>query len=89
MSFPYTPNLNDEKMESLQTQYDFLNILRLRHLHWMNDTADPETGRVHHEIAELIEQMTDHYNSLIAGLQATKDELQGKGDGLKGQGEKG
>ena len=81
MSFPYTPNLNDEKMESLQTQYDFLNILRLRHLHWMNDASDSETGRVHHEIAELIEEMTDHYNLLLAQLQAKRDGLPGRGDG--------
>jgi len=81
MSFPYTPNLNDEKMESLQTQHEFLNILRLRHLHWMNDAADPETGHIHHEIADLIEQMTDRYNSLIAGLQAQRDALPAKGNG--------
>jgi uncharacterized coiled-coil DUF342 family protein len=84
MSFPYTPNLQDEKLESLQTQYEFLNILRLRHLHWMNEATDPETGRVHHEIAELIEQLTDHYNSLLTALQAKRDELRGKGDGDSG-----
>ena len=73
MSFPYTPNVTDDKIESLQNQHEYLNILRLRHLQWMNDTDDPETGRVHHEIAELIEHMVDRYNHLLAELQRQKD----------------
>ena len=34
MSFPYTPNVQDEKIESLQTQYEYMKIVRLRHLQW-------------------------------------------------------
>jgi hypothetical protein len=68
MSFPYYPNLKDEKIESLQTQYEYLNILRLRHLQWMHEADDPETQRVHHEVAGLIEEMTDRYSHLLEAL---------------------
>jgi hypothetical protein len=77
MSFPYTPNLQDEKIESLQTQYEYLNLVRLRHLHWMTSTDDPRTGQLHREIAELIEQMTDHYTHLLEALQREKDPASG------------
>jgi hypothetical protein len=65
MSFPYTPNLQDEKIESLQTQLEYLNILHLRHQQWMNSTVDGDIQRVHQEIAELIERITDRYNQLL------------------------
>jgi len=65
MSFPYSPNLQDEKLESLQTQYEFLNLLRLRHQHWMNEADDPQTAIVHREVAELIEQMLARYSRLL------------------------
>lgn len=65
MSFPYTPNLLDEKIESLQTQYEYLNLLRLRHLQWMSSAGDPEVEERHSEIAELIEEITDHYRHLL------------------------
>jgi hypothetical protein len=69
MSFPYTPNLKDEKLESLQTQHDFLKLVRLRHLQWMNLATDSQTEGLHLEIAELLEQITDRYNDLLNGLQ--------------------
>jgi hypothetical protein len=69
MSFPYTPNLHNEKIESLQTQYEFLNILRLRHLQWTQDTDDSEVKQLHLEVAEEIEQITDHYNHLLDKLK--------------------
>jgi len=72
MSFPYTPNFGDEKMESLQTQHDYLNLLRLRHLQWLNDAQDAETKQVHSETAELIGKITDHYNHLLHVLQQQK-----------------
>ena len=65
MSFPYTPNLQDEKIESLQTQHEYLNILRLRHQQWMSSTVDGDAQRLHQEIAELIEQITARYNHLL------------------------
>ena len=73
MSFPYTPNVQDEKTESLQTQQEYLNILRLRHLQWTSAADDPETERVHLEIAGLIEQVTDCYHHLLEALQQQKD----------------
>ena len=69
MSFPYTPNLKDEKIESLKTQQEFLNILRLRHLQWKNSADDPQIEYLHLEIAEWIENITDRYNCLLEVLQ--------------------
>jgi hypothetical protein len=68
MSFPYTPNLKDEKLENLQTQHDFLKLVRLRHLQWMNLADDSQVKGLHLEIAELLEQITDRYNDLLNGL---------------------
>ena len=72
MSFPYTPNLHDAKIESLQTQHDLLNILRLRQLHWMSTAHEPDVEAMHQEIAELLEQVTERYNHLI-GAVAKRD----------------
>ena len=69
MSFPYHPNLKEEKLESLQTQYEFMNLLRRRHLQWMNSTNDSQVEGVHLEIAELIEQVTDRYKDLLDTMQ--------------------
>ena len=69
MSFPYTPNLKDEKIESLQTQKEYLRLLRLRHLQWMNSADAPGTENVHRELAGLIDQITDHYNHLLDAMQ--------------------
>jgi Ran GTPase-activating protein (RanGAP) involved in mRNA processing and transport len=69
MSFPYTPNVKDEKLESLKTQYEYLNILRLRHLQWMNTADNAVTEDRHQEIAELIERITDQYHHLLDALQ--------------------
>lgn len=69
MSFPYMPRVQDEKLESLHTQYEYLNILRLRHLQWMNTADDPETERTHLGVAELIEQITDQYHLLLDALE--------------------
>jgi len=73
MSFPYTPNLQDEKLESLQTQHEYLNLLRLRHLQWMNSTIDGDIQSVHREIAELIEKMIDQYTHLLKAQHQQKD----------------
>ena len=68
MSFPYTPNLRDVKVESLHTQQDHLNLLRLRHLQWLSSADTPETEQIHSQIAELIEQITDRYNQLFENM---------------------
>ena len=69
MSFPFTPNLKDEKLESLKTQHEYLNLLRLRHLQWMNAADEPVTEDRHQEIAELIERITDQYRYLLETIQ--------------------
>ena len=69
MSFPYTPNLQDVKVESLQTQHEYLNLLRLRHLQWMSSAENHETERLHQETAEMIEQITDRYQQLFDVLR--------------------
>jgi hypothetical protein len=73
MSYPYTPDLQEAKVESLRTQQEYLNLLRLRQLHWMNSTKDPEIKHVHQEIAELIETITGHYSRLINALGQQSD----------------
>jgi hypothetical protein len=73
MSYPYTPDLQDAKVESLQTQQEYLNLLRLRQLHWMNSTKNHEIKHVHQEIAGLIETITDHYSRLINALGQVSD----------------
>ena len=73
MSFPYTPHVQDEKIESLQTQYEYLNILRLRHLQWTSSADGPETERVHLEIAGLIEQISDRYKLLLEELEQHRE----------------
>lgn len=73
MSFPYTPRFQDEKLESLHTQHEYLNLLRLRHLQWMSSADDSETERAHREIAEHLEQITDRYHHLFEALE--RDQL--------------
>src|ERR1044071_2932132 len=69
MSIPHTPKLEDEKIESLSTQREYLNLLRLRHLQWLNDTLDADIQEVHLQTAELIQQITDHYDRLLGALR--------------------
>ena len=69
MSFPFRPNPQDEKIESLQTQYDYLKLVRLRHLQWLSSAEQSEVEAVHQQIAELLELTTDRYNRLLADLQ--------------------
>lgn len=69
MNAVYSPLLQDRKRESLQTQHEFLNLLRRRHLHWMSSTDDPEIEHIHLEIAELIQKTSDQYNHLLDALQ--------------------
>jgi hypothetical protein len=68
MSFPYSPKLQDEKIEGLQTQFEFLNLMRLRHLQWMTSADDHEIESLHLEIAGLIAQITDQYHHLLDAL---------------------
>ena len=65
MSFPSAPQLENAKIESLQTQYEYLKLLRRRHLQWMNSTKDRRVRQTHVEIADLIEQVIGDYNHLL------------------------
>lgn len=65
MSFPISARLQDSKTDSLRTQYEYLNLLRLRHLQWMTSTENAETEVIHQEIAGLIQQITDRYSTLF------------------------
>ena len=69
MSFPYIPNLQDVKVESLQTQLEHLNLLRLRHLQWRKAANDPRVESLHSDIIAQIEKITDKYSGLIGQLQ--------------------
>lgn len=69
MNEVYSPLMQDRKRESLQTQHEFLNILRLRHLGWMDSADDPDIKLLHLDIAELIKKATDQYNNLLEALQ--------------------
>lgn len=60
--------LQQIKIESLQGQHEFLNVLRLRHLQWANSTDDPEIKRQHQAIVELLEGMADQYSALLDSL---------------------
>ena len=69
MSFPYTPNLRDEKIESLQTQHEYLRLLRLRHLQWLSSAETSEMENAHLKVAELLELVTDRYTQLLRALE--------------------
>jgi hypothetical protein len=71
MSFLGSPSLKpqDTKVESLQTQFEYLNLLRRRHVHWMNSAASPEIKGQHRAIVELLEQVTDQYTRLLDALR--------------------
>lgn len=69
MSALYASQLQDRKRESLQTQYEFLNLLQRRHLHWMETTDDPDIKLLHLDIADLLRKTTDQYSQLLGALQ--------------------
>jgi hypothetical protein len=69
MNAVYSPLVQDRKRESLQTQYEFLNLLRRRHLHWMDSADDPDIKLLHLDLAELIKKTTDQYHNLLDALQ--------------------
>ena len=66
MSYPYVPNMQDEKVESLQTQYEYLKLLRLRHLQWLSSAETSETENAHLKVVELMDLIVDRYNQLLS-----------------------
>lgn len=61
--------VKDEKIESQQIQDEYLRLLRLRHLQWMNSTGDFQAEGFHLEVAGLIEEITDRYHHLLDEMQ--------------------
>ncbi len=77
MSFPYTPNLQDEKVESLQTQFEYLKLLRLRHLQWLSSAETSEMENAHLKVAELLELVTDRYVQLLRAREQNGEKVVG------------
>ena len=69
MNAVYTPQIQDRKKESLQTQYEFLNLLQRRHLHWMETADDPDIKLLHLDIADLIRKTTNQYCVLLDAIE--------------------
>jgi hypothetical protein len=61
------------KLESLEAEYDYLHLLRSRHLQWRSDTNDPEIRRRHGEIVDSIQQLIDQFEILMDALQKQKE----------------
>ena len=74
MNTVYSPQLRNRKKESLQTQHEFLDLLRRRHLHWMDIADDPDIKLLHLDIADLIQKTTDQYSQLLSALGEQGDE---------------
>jgi hypothetical protein len=56
-------------LEHLILQREHLLLVRDRHLHWMDETDDPEIREIHQSLADLLEQVTSQYENLVAALQ--------------------
>jgi hypothetical protein len=69
MNAVYSPQLRNRKKESLQTQFEFLDLLRRRHLYWMDNADDPDVKLLHLDIADLIQKTTAQYSQLLGILQ--------------------
>ena len=66
--------LREMKMESLIAEQEYLNVLRNRHLQWMNSADDLEIGRMHGDIVAVIKEMEDRFGILMEALQKQRDE---------------
>jgi hypothetical protein len=65
--------LREMKMENLIAEQEYLNVLRNRHLQWMNNADDPEIGRMHGDIVAVIKEMEDRFGILMEALQRQSD----------------
>jgi hypothetical protein len=73
MSAWQSPDPLELKMETLKAQQGHLLLLREHHLRWMNDTDNPEIGRKHGDMVNLLRQAEDQIQSLLDVLQAQLD----------------
>lgn len=74
MSTLYSPQLQDTKKISLPTQYEYLKLLRRRHVYWMDSADDPNIRLLHLDIANLIQKTVDQYNNLLNALEEQRYE---------------
>jgi hypothetical protein len=68
--------LQQIKIKSLQAQYEFLNLLRLRHVQWANSTDDPQIKGGHLAIVKQLERTAEQCSCLLDSLS-----LPGRRDG--------
>lgn len=69
MSTLYSQQLQNTKKMSLPTQYEYLKLLRRRHVYWVDSADDPHIKLLHLDIADLIQKTVDQYSSLLNALQ--------------------
>ena len=69
MSAHRSSYLRPSKRDSLETEHDYLYLLRNRHLEWMNNTEDPELRRMHGEIIHSIKHLIDRFEILLEAMQ--------------------
>jgi len=65
--------LREMKIENLRAEQEYLNVLRNRHLQWMNNADDPEIGRMHGDIVAVIKEMEDRFGILMEALHQQRD----------------
>jgi len=69
MSARRSSYMRPSKLESLEAEYDYLHLLRERHLQWMSNTNDPEIRRMHGEIVASIKQLIEQFEILMDALE--------------------
>ena len=65
--------LREMKIENLRAEQEYLNVLRNRHLQWMNNADDLEIGRMHGDIVAVIKEMEDRFGILMEAIQKQRD----------------
>jgi len=65
--------LREMKIENLRAEQEYLNVLRNRHLQWMNNADDPEIGRMHGDIVAVIKEMEDRFGILMEALHRQRN----------------
>ena len=73
MSARRSSYMRPSKLESLEVEYDYLHLLRERHLQWMSNTNDPEIRRMHDEIIDSIKQLIDQFEILMDALEKQRE----------------
>lgn len=69
MSPRQTASLRTRKIESLKAHQEYLRLLGNHHQEWLNHTDDPEIGRLHSDLIDLIRQMEGRNRELLDALR--------------------